>query len=48
VLLGATCFNSVGLLLGSVVPNARAAQALGLLVFFPSFLAGVAARGRRP
>lgn len=40
VLLGAVAFTSVGLLLGAVVPNARAAQGLGLLAFFPSFLLG--------
>lgn len=40
VLLGAVAFTSVGLLLGAVVPTARAAQGVGLLVFFPSFLLG--------
>jgi ABC-2 type transport system permease protein len=40
VLLGAVAFTSVGLLLGAVVPTARAAQGIGLLVFFPSFLLG--------
>lgn len=40
VLLGAVAFTSVGLLLGAVVPNTRAAQGVGLLVFFPSFLLG--------
>jgi len=40
VVLGAVSFTSVGLLLGAVVPNARAAQGIGLLVFFPSFLLG--------
>jgi ABC-2 type transport system permease protein len=40
VLLGALAFTSLGLLLGSVVPNARAAQGIGLLAFFPSFLLG--------
>ncbi|HEX3623774.1 MAG TPA: ABC transporter permease [Acidimicrobiales bacterium] len=40
VLLGAVAFTSVGLLLGAVVPNARAAQGIGLLAFFPSFLLG--------
>jgi ABC-2 type transport system permease protein len=38
--LGATAFTSLGLLLGCVLPNARAAQAVGLLLFFPSFLLG--------
>jgi ABC-2 type transport system permease protein len=40
VLLGAVSFTSLGLLLGAVVPNARAAQGIGLLAFFPSFLLG--------
>ncbi|MGI9033177.1 MAG: ABC transporter permease [Acidimicrobiales bacterium] len=40
VLLGALSFTSLGLLLGAVVPNARAAQGIGLLAFFPSFLLG--------
>ncbi len=40
VILGAAAFTSLGLLLGAVVPNARAAQGIGLLVFFPSFLLG--------
>ena len=40
VVLGAVAFTSVGLLLGSLVPNARAAQGIGLLIFFPSFLLG--------
>lgn len=40
VLLGAVAFTAIGLLLGSLAPNARAAQGLGLLAFFPSFLLG--------
>lgn len=40
LLLGALAFTAIGLLLGSLVPNARAAQGLGLLAFFPSFLLG--------
>lgn len=40
VLLGALAFTAIGLLIGSLVPNARAAQGLGLLTFFPSFLLG--------
>lgn len=40
VLLGALAFTAIGLLIGSFVPNARAAQGLGLLAFFPSFLLG--------
>ena len=33
-------FVSIGVLLGSVLPSARSAQAVGLLLFFPSFLLG--------
>lgn len=40
VVLGAVAFTSLGLFLGAVVPNARAAQGIGLLAFFPSFLLG--------
>lgn len=40
ILAGAITFTSIGLLIGSVVPNARAAQGIGLLAFFPSFLLG--------
>jgi len=40
VVLGAVTFTSLGLVLGAVVPSARAAQGIGLLVFFPSFLLG--------
>ena len=32
---------SIGVLLGTLLPSARAAQAIGLLLFFPSFLLGV-------
>src|SRR4029077_18996785 len=38
--LGAVAFLSLGVLLGSLLPSARAAQAIGLLLFFPSFLLG--------
>jgi ABC-2 type transport system permease protein len=38
--LGAVFFVSLGVLLGSVLPSARSAQAVGLVVFFPSFLLG--------
>ncbi len=38
--LGAVAFVSLGVLLGSLLPSARAAQAIGLLLFFPSFLLG--------
>jgi ABC-2 type transport system permease protein len=37
---GSLCFVSLGVLLGSVLPSARSAQAVGLLLFFPSFLLG--------
>ncbi len=40
LLLGAVAFVSIGVLLGSVLPSARSAQAIGLLIFFPSFLLG--------
>src|SRR5271163_49424 len=40
LLLGAVAFVSIGVLLGSVLPSARTAQAVGLLIFFPSFLLG--------
>ena len=40
LLLGAIAFVSIGVLLGSLLPSARAAQAVGLLLFFPSFLLG--------
>jgi len=38
--LGAIAFVSLGVLLGSILPSARAAQAAGLILFFPSFLLG--------
>src|ERR1700722_4689559 len=38
--LGAVCFIGLGVLLGSVLPSARSAQAIGLGLFFPSFLLG--------
>ena len=40
LVLGAIAFVSIGVLLGSVLPSARSAQAVGLLLFFPSFLLG--------
>jgi ABC-2 type transport system permease protein len=40
IAMGAVAFVSGGVLLGSVLPSARAAQAVGLLLFFPSFLLG--------
>lgn len=38
--LGAVAFVSIGVLLGTVLPSARSAQAVGLILFFPSFLLG--------
>lgn len=38
--LGTLAFTSMGVFLGTVLPSARAAQAVGLLLFFPSFLLG--------
>jgi ABC-2 type transport system permease protein len=38
--LGSVAFVSIGVLLGTLLPSARAAQAVGLLLFFPSFLLG--------
>jgi ABC-2 type transport system permease protein len=38
--LGSVAFVSLGVVLGSVLPSARSAQAVGLLIFFPSFLLG--------
>jgi ABC-2 type transport system permease protein len=40
VMLGSVAFVSLGVILGSVLPSARSAQAVGLLLFFPSFLLG--------
>ena len=40
MLAGAVAFTSIGMLIGSLVPSARAAQGVGLLAFFPSFLLG--------
>jgi ABC-2 type transport system permease protein len=36
--LGALAFVALGLLLGSLAPTARAAQAIGLVLFFPMWL----------
>lgn len=41
VAVAAVAFTSIGVLLGTVLPSARAAQAVGLVLFFPSFLLGV-------
>jgi len=40
IAVGAVAFVSGGVLLGSLLPSARSAQAVGLLLFFPSFLLG--------
>jgi ABC-2 type transport system permease protein len=40
VLTGSLAFVTLGVLLGTVLPSARSAQAVGLLLFFPSFLLG--------
>jgi ABC-2 type transport system permease protein len=40
LLFGAIGFVSLGVLLGMLLPSARSAQAVGLLLFFPSFLLG--------
>jgi ABC-2 type transport system permease protein len=41
MLVASVAFVSIGVLLGTLLPSARAAQAVGLLLFFPSFLLGV-------
>lgn len=40
LLFGSVAFISLGVLLGTLLPSARAAQAVGLMLFFPSFLLG--------
>jgi ABC-2 type transport system permease protein len=40
LVLGAIGFVSLGVVLGSVLPSARSAQAVGMVLFFPSFLLG--------
>lgn len=40
LLFGSIAFVSLGVLLGTLLPSARAAQAVGLMLFFPSFLLG--------
>lgn len=40
VVVSAFAFINVGILLGLALPSARAAQSLGLVLFFPSFLLG--------
>jgi ABC-2 type transport system permease protein len=41
ILAGSVAFISIGVLLGTLLPSSRAAQAVGLLLYFPSFLLGV-------
>jgi ABC-2 type transport system permease protein len=41
IVAGSVAFTAIGVLLGTLLPSARAAQAVGLLLFFPSFLLGV-------
>ena len=41
IAVASVAFVSIGVLLGTLLPSARAAQAIGLLLFFPSFLLGV-------
>jgi ABC-2 type transport system permease protein len=41
IAVSSVAFVSIGVLLGTLLPSARAAQAIGLLLFFPSFLLGV-------
>jgi ABC-2 type transport system permease protein len=38
--VGSVAFVALGVVLGTVLPSARSAQAVGLLLFFPSFLLG--------
>jgi ABC-2 type transport system permease protein len=38
--LGSVAFIAIGVLLGTVLPSARSAQAVGMILFFPSFLLG--------
>ena len=38
--LGSVAFVSIGIVLGTLMPSARSAQAVGLILFFPSFLLG--------
>jgi ABC-2 type transport system permease protein len=40
LLFGSVAFVSIGVLLGTLLPSARAAQAVGLILLFPSFLLG--------
>lgn len=40
IVLGSLAFVSLGVLLGTLLPSARAAQAIGMLLFFPLYLLG--------
>ena len=40
LVFGSIAFVSIGVLLGTLLPSARSAQAVGLMLFFPSFLLG--------
>lgn len=39
-ILGTLCFASLGILLGAILPNTRAAQGVGLLLFFVMLILG--------
>jgi ABC-2 type transport system permease protein len=39
-ILGTLCFTSLGVLLGAILPNTRAAQGIGLLLFFVMMILG--------
>jgi ABC-2 type transport system permease protein len=41
IVVASVAFVSLGVLLGTLLPSARSAQAVGLMLFFPSFLLGV-------
>lgn len=41
IVAGSVAFIAIGVLLGTLLPSARAAQSVGLMLFFPSFLLGV-------
>jgi ABC-2 type transport system permease protein len=40
IVLGSVAFMGIGVLLGTLLPSARSAQAVGFVLFFPSFLLG--------
>lgn len=41
IIVGSVAFVSLGVVLGTFLPSARAAQAVGLMLYFPSMLLGV-------